>query len=144
MLKQVKKIENFQIKKMFAIASKLKMDKEDLYALAGVGSLHDLTYLEANEVVDRLSSFLADKEKVPDMMTDGQKKKAWRLMYELESLDLEKSKVTVGKRLVGIINKELKMTVSHEEPFRWINYEKGNKLIEALKRYVKYAKNKKG
>ncbi len=142
--RQVKGIENFQIKKMWALAYKLGMDKDDVYALAGVEHLHELTYLEANEVIGKLLDFTDDKKSVAGMINTSQIKKVWALMYELKKQDAVESDIPVGKRLCGIIEKELKITATEKDPFKWVDFSSGKKLIDALSRYVKYAKKKGG
>ncbi len=141
---KVRMIENFQIKKMWALVNKLNMDKDDLYALAGVEHLHDLTYLEANDIVGKLLNFLDDKSHVAGMISKAQIKKVWALMYELKKYDTKESDVSVGKRLCGIIKKELGIMATEKDPFKWVDFKAGKKLIDALNRYVRHAKKKGG
>lgn len=135
-------IEKWQIKRMWTLASKLKLTRDELYAVSNRDSLHDLTFDEASEVLARLSEFSKPKEKPVGMITSSQEKKIWSLMYELEKHDTEKMEAKIGKRLIGIIKKELKINATLSDPFRWIEFETANKLIEILKGYVKSAKKK--
>lgn len=72
-------------------------------------------------------------------MSEGQQRKVWRLMYQLEALDKEPSSAKLGDRLCGIIKKELHIDCTSKQPFRWLTYEQGVKLIEKLKYYVESA-----
>lgn len=76
------------------------------------------------------------KEEVNSLegMTQGQCKKVWYLMYELQKVS--PSSTTIGKRLKGIIKKQLKIDVDVKKPFVWLTYKDGNQLIEILKKYV--------
>jgi hypothetical protein len=81
-------------------------------------------------------------EGVPGMMTKAQQSLAWRFIYRLIELD-DGDKSKSGKRMVGAIKKILDIDAAIEEPFRWVNFEAGAKLIEQLKRYVRAAEKKK-
>ena len=141
-----KAIQNWQIKKMWAISKALGMEKEDLYAMAGADSLHELDSFRANDVIARLSqmqgSYIPPKTRskqhteVAGMASAGQQRKVWALMYQLQKLDKTPNNVPLGDRLVGIIKKELHITASVANPFRWLDFKSTNKLIEVLKKYV--------
>jgi hypothetical protein len=77
------------------------------------------------------------------MMSDGQRRKVWQLMYQLEKLDIEHSSAKLGDRLCGIIKKELHIDTIPKAPFKWIKYSQGVKLIEILKKYVANAQRRK-
>lgn len=77
------------------------------------------------------------------MMSDGQKRKTWRLMYQLEELDCKPSSAKLGDRLCGIIKKELHIDSIPKMPFKWLTYQQGAKLIEILKAYVENAQRRK-
>lgn len=76
-------------------------------------------------------------------MSDGQKRKVWRLMYQLQDLDEKPAQAKLGDRLCGIIKKELHIDCTSKQPFRWLTYEQGVKLIEKLKKYVANAQRRK-
>lgn len=76
-------------------------------------------------------------------MSDGQQRKVWRLMYQLEELDEKPSSAKLGNRLCGIIRKELHIDCTEKQPFRWLTYQQGSKLIEIIKNYVANAKRRK-
>lgn len=145
-----KTIQPWQIKKMWAISKALGMDKEDLYALAGVESLHELDTRKANDVLARLNemqgSYTSDKKhpEIAGMATEGQQRKAWALMYQLKGLDKTPNTATLGERLCGIIKKEIRTTALPEKPFVWLDFDDANKLIEILKKYVNSAYKKGG
>lgn len=76
-------------------------------------------------------------------MSDGQIGKVWRLMYELQMLDKKPSSAPLEKRLCGIIKRELQIDCPTKQPFRWLTYQQGSKLIEKLKKYVANAQRRK-
>ena len=71
-------------------------------------------------------------------MTQGQCKKVWYLMYELEKVSPSSAKI--GERLKGIIKKQLKIDVDVKKPFLWLTHKQGNQLIEILKKYAQNVK----
>lgn len=75
-------------------------------------------------------------------MSDGQKRKVWRLMYILEGYDITPSSSDLGRRLCGIIKKELKVDSLSENPFEWLSYQQGVKLIEIIKKYCENAEKR--
>ncbi len=141
-------INSRQIKTLWAISKSLGMDKEDLYGFAAVDRLHDLDYKAANTVIRRLNALKSpaktSKSKkhaaVPGMVSEAQQKKVWALMYQLAALNDKHADKSVGERLCGVIKKELEIEAKPENPFLWIDAAGGNKLVEALKRYVRCAK----
>ena len=74
------------------------------------------------------------------MITDPMKDKVWALMYQLD--ELEPTAASVPDRLIGAIGKILGVTASGTDPFRWIKFDEGMKLIEYLKRYVDSAERR--
>ena len=74
------------------------------------------------------------------MMTTAQQGKAWALIHYLD--EIEPKEVPEVERLIGAIEKVLGITASKTDPFRWINFDDGTKLIEQLKRYVRSAERK--
>lgn len=143
----VKKIEKRQIIKMWAIAKAIGMKDDDLYALADSDSLKSLSYIDAIKIIKRLEDLQGEykykrkdskKTFVPGMISIAQQNKIWALMYELKKHDHRD--VELADRLIGIIKFELKVEANKKNPFAWIDFAGANKLIEALKRYVEYAK----
>ena len=121
--------------RLYALASSLGMvernNREDafhqlVFGITGKSHVSELTAVEANAV--------------PGMMTVSQQKKAWSLVYRLD--ELEPKEVPVIERLLGAIEKILGITASKSDPFRWINFDDGTRLIEQLKRYVRSAERK--
>lgn len=158
----MKQIEAFQIKKIYAIANTLGLVEsgshhdelhELISGIAGKDSVKALTYREAAAVIMRLEQLQGDnappkrKQKkehteVPGGVTQDQQKKVWALMYELKKFDETPSPVPLGDRLCGIIQKEFQVTCLPKNPFVWLKFSDGKKLIEILKRYVASAKRK--
>lgn len=148
--------------RLYALAAGLGMvernNNEDafhqlVFGITGKEHVSELTCAEANAVQKELQERMRLKnhreplkkkskppEEVPGMMTANQKRLAWRLMYRLAELD--PSEKTVCERLIGAISKELGITASAKEPFRFVNFKNGSKLIEQLKRYVRSAERR--
>lgn len=132
-----------QIKLLWSLSRKLNMKKDDLYSACGVEHLHDLSVVQADKIIRRLSDSSKHSKayyEVPGMITEGQRKKIWRLMYLLN--EYSQSTAGVGKRLCGIIKKELKINATSKKPFAWINRKAADKLIEIIKKYVSNAQKK--
>lgn len=156
----MKGIEAFQIKKIYAIGNALGIvengNKDDnLHTLignvTGKDSVKELTYNEANVIISQLEqlqgkvappkkSASKKHEAVPGGVTEAQQRKVWALLYELKKYDKEPSTAAIGDRLCGIIRKELKVDSMVKNPFAWLDFSSGNKLIEILKKYVSSAK----
>lgn len=148
------------IRRLYAIATKNGLvergNRDDLfhliiYSVTGKTSVKELGNKEIRlveaEILKRAGdnisgSKIINKEAVPDMMTPAQQSLAWRLMYQIQSYDLELFDKTVGERLAGVVWKELGITASDTEPLKWVNKKNGNMLIEILKRYVTSAEQK--
>lgn len=139
-----------------------------VYGITGKAHVSDLTDKEVAAVQAELISKMRYKnhdapikkrkktpatEIQPGMMTAKQIGLAWRLIYRLQELDENprcKEDGTVystGERMAGAIKKELGVTANiagndPNKPFRWVSFENGEKLIEALKRYVRSAERK--
>lgn len=164
--RQMKAIERFQIKKIYAIGSALGIKgagtKEDelhilVEGLTGKESIKSLTYKEAATVIARLEELqgrtASPKTKSyrqsgnkgrPGGVSTGQQKKIWALMYELKKYDEVPNEVSLGARLCAVIKKELHTDASIKTPFAWLSFSDGNKLIEILKQYVANATKKSG
>lgn len=147
-------------KKLYAMAATLGLlergSEEDafhqlVYGLTGKEHVSELSPAEANAVQRELQCRLRSaapnvtkkrsrKKDVSGMMTAAQQKKAWSLIYRLD--EIEPKEVPEVERLIGAIEKVLGITASRVDPFRWINFDDGTKLIEQLKRYVRSAERK--
>lgn len=160
---QMRTAEQFQIRKIYAIGSALGIvDRacgcDELHALVGSmtgkDSIKSLTYGEASEVIARLQELQGRSAPPagsregrkcgsrPGGITAGQQKKVWALMYELKKHDEVPNTVPLGNRLCRIIKKELHVDAAAKDPFVWMDFEQGNRLIEILKKYVASAKRK--
>lgn len=161
----MKAIEQVQVRKIYAIGHALGLvcsgTKEDeLHALVagvtGKNSVKDLTYKEAGQVIARLeglqgkvSSGAARRQpreyaERPGGITAAQQRKVWALMYELRKYDEAENNVPLGDRLCRIIRKELKINAIAKEPFAWLDFAQGSRLIEILKGYTANAAKKGG
>lgn len=160
-------IEKAQIKDIHVLGASMGMVErgnrdDDLHQLiagiTGKVSTTELTKAEAAQVLAelrnrmRLGSLTQEVapvarprryQETPGGMTEGQQRKALRLMYELQDLDVTPSTATFGERLTGIIKKELGVDATPREPFRWLDHTQGGKLIDTMKRYVASAARKK-
>lgn len=148
-----------QIRKIYSIGNALGIvergnEEDDLHALiaaiTGKASVKALTYAEGQTVIVDLQKRQGaappprHKPKAhterPGGATDGQQRKAWALMYELQKRDTAPSTASLGERLCGIIKKELKVDALPQQPFLWLDFKTCNKLIEVLKKYVSNVK----
>lgn len=125
-----------------------------VFSVSGKSSIKELTEKEffavQHELIERMKlsnhdaplKCKARKEPAPGMMTLSQQDLAFRFIYRLKELDVVPSSATVGERMVGAIGKILGITAGTDEPFLWINFDSGEKLIEVLKKYVRSAERK--
>ena len=151
----------YQIRKIYAIGGALGMvkrnEEDDLLhelveSMTGKKSIKALTYSEACKVIGELEGRQGTppprksgkplRKTAPGHTSEGQRRKVWALMYRLQ--DASPSKATLGDRLCAIIKKELGMDAFPKDPFAWIGYKDGNKLVEVLKGYVKTAQKSRG
>lgn len=157
-----------QTQRIYAMGARLGLvdskNKNDLlhelvYGMTEKSSIRELTEQEYKAVIKELAERLKlqsldepprkpyKTKKYEDSgrgkMSDGQRRKVWRLMYQLEELDAEPSSAKLGDRLCGIIKKELHIDCTSKQPFRWLTFEQGSNLIEKLKKYVANAQRRK-
>lgn len=158
-----------QTQRIYAMGARLGLvesgNKNDLlhelvYSIARKSSVRELDEQEYKKVIADLANrlkianlsepqtvhpFKAKKreEKGIGKMSDGQIRKVWQLMYSLEKLDKKPSSARLGDRLCGIIKKELHIDAVQKEPFVWLTYQQGVKLIEILKKYIANAQRRK-
>ena len=152
------KADKQQIRSIYAMASKLGIlergNHEDMLhqlveSVVGKDSVSSLSTEEAKAVIEELRLRMPTLTSTrytesPGYMTEGQQKKVWALLYSLKSLDSEQSRVSLGKRLTGIIKKEFGISAAESAPMKWITEGMGNTLIETIKGYIKTAKRKGG
>lgn len=150
--------------RIYALGSRLGLlengNKDDLlhnlvFRLTGKKHISSLSETEYKTVINdmytqlKIDSYEAPPhpkpryEFVPGMMSVGQQKMVWKLMYQLKELDVVLSKASLGDRLCSIIKKELHSDATAKEPFKWLSYKQGSKLIEILKKYNISAKRRK-
>lgn len=149
--------------RLYALASDLGMvernNKDDpfhqlVYGLTGKEHISMLTQAEAKAVQTELQERMKlknhnkplkkSKKSVPGMMTIPMQNLAWALAYKLEELDEKSPPVPANIRLAGAVKKVLGITAYPEEPLKWVHFQEGMKLIEALKRYVASAERRSG
>ncbi|MDR1629884.1 MAG: regulatory protein GemA [Oscillospiraceae bacterium] len=149
-----------QRKTVFGLCKSLGLDDDNRHAImeriTGKESLKNLSEKEAWSVIyelRRLQNGAAPQigrpatkkhTEVPGGATEGQQRKIYALMYELIDYDMAPSSATLGERLCGIIEKELKLNATPQKPFAWLKYKDANKLIELIKKYIASAKRKAG
>ncbi len=153
-----------QIKRLYSMAGALGLvesgNKDDpfhqlIYGITAKCSVKELTDKEAKEVEAELRNRMAvgDSKAVkkrkkpqnptqPGMMNSGQISKAWALMYRLNEISPASNNADVSDRMYGAIKKILGITPNMKEPFRWVSFKDGNKLIETLKKYISSAEKK--
>ena len=154
----MRKIESFQMKKIYAIGHALGItgtgSEDELHVLVssvtGKDSIKELSYQEAMAVIKRLEDLQGgtaapkpfsrkpkEHSQRPGGVTSGQQKKIWALMYELKKRDKSPNEVPLGDRLCAVIKKELHVDAIAKNPFAWLTFSQGNALIEVLKGYLK-------
>ena len=146
-----------QIQRIYGLGAKIGIvgndRNDDLHALVGaltgkesIKELTDEDYLNVlNELKRRAAVAVSDPKKKRESsrgMTAGQQGKVWQLMYELKKFDRKPSSALVGERLCGIIKKEFGIESLPENPFVWLGYSDGSRLIERLKQYVQSAEKR--
>ena len=163
----MKMIKKSQIQRIYALGARLGIlesgNKDDMlhafvFRLTNKESIRSLTeneyYIVSSELTSQLKAQALSQSSHPykakrfeesgrGMMSDGQQRKVWRLMYQLEKLDENPSKARLGDRLCGIIRKEIHIACVAKQPFRWLTYQQGVKLIEILKNYIASAQRRK-
>lgn len=148
-----------EIRRIYAIGSALGIlergsHDDDLHGLVwmltGKESISALTGPERRTVIAELErrqgssppSHAGRKRQYterPGGATEGQQRKVWALMYQLQARDAEPSAASLRERLCRIIRKELKVDAGLKDPFAWLDYRACSKLIEILKNYVAHA-----
>lgn len=150
-------------KRLYTLASGLGLVERDskeapfhqlVYGLTGKEHISMLTQAEAKAVQTELQERMKlknhnkplkkSKKSVPGMMTIPMQNLAWALAYKLEELDEKSTPVPANIRLAGAVKKVLGITAYPEEPLKWVHFQEGMKLIEALKRYVASAERRSG
>ena len=144
-----------KLKKIYGLAKNAgmsgKQGNEDLHALVaavcGKDSLKELTNSDYAAVIKELqkrADTSCDYQKKSKGnakgMTEGQERKIWRLMYELE--ELSPSSAVLGDRLCGIIKKEFKIDATSKNPLAWFSFSDASRMIEILKRDVSSSERK--
>lgn len=140
--------------RIYAIGAKLGIvgqgHEDDLHALAasltGKESISALSAEEGRLVEQELARRAASLapqgkarkrarkyEELPGGMTARQQKYAWFLMSEVERFDPAPDGVALRYRMCGLVEKQFKVTAFPEQPFRFLTWQQGSDLIEALK-----------
>lgn len=155
-------LNSTQIQRVYKLAAILNMVGDDgndelhmlVYNLTGCTHVSEMDIGQYNKVMADLSTKSrllppgkskkknTRHKKSPKGMSEGQQRKVWQLMYQLQGCDTEPNKSTLGERLCGIIKKELKVDATPKKPFEWVSYDDGMKLIETIKRYCRSAERK--
>ena len=158
----VKMMMEWQRRRIYGLARALDMSTrspdrdDDLHLLvdgiAGRPSLQDLTFDEANRIIAELehrsrfgaptTSARKEPAEKPGGVSIGQQRKIIALMCELRKLDEKPNYATIEKRVAGIIRRELKITATEQDPYAWLTYRHGLKLIEIIKGYLESARRR--
>lgn len=116
-----------------------------VYRITGKTSVKELSDDEALAVIGELKeyaklSYLEENAPPGSVMSEGQKKFAFRLLYRLISLDTEPSKATARERMSGVVGKVTgKSPAPDTDVFKGLSEAEGRAVIEELKRYVSTA-----
>ncbi|NSW90242.1 MAG: regulatory protein GemA [Firmicutes bacterium] len=157
------KMTNEQRRTIYGMATQLGIYEKNnpndnlhalVYGLTGKESISELTISDAGTVISELirlkegqnlprkSKATSNQAHRPGMITPDQVKKVWYFMYRLAELDVEPSKARLSKRLCGIIEKNLHISAFEKDPFRFVTFDQGIKLIEIVKKLVQNEKRK--
>jgi hypothetical protein len=118
-----------------------------VYSMTGKESIKALTVDEAGQIIDRLKGnmrgFRGSPPPVPrspGMITEGEKKKIWALMYELKKHDACSTDSSLAKRLCKIIKLYTGIDAHPNDPFKFLSHDKANSVIETIKGIVRSQK----
>lgn len=124
--------------------------------VTGCSSIKDLSTAEQDTVIHELlrrkaaaapetlhrSKKPRHYDEVPGMMTEGQQKKVWYLMFQLDKYDPSPDGVRLRDRLCGFITKQTGVTSFSSQPFRFLTRAQGAALINGLKNMAGEAEKK--
>lgn len=148
-------ISDAQRRQIYGLAKQLGISKgsrdDELHALiyreTGRYGVSELSASQGQQLLQVLRSMTAklkpqpapkatkkEHPETPGGVTADQQRKIWRLMYRLR--DANPSGVGLGDRLCAVIRKQIKVDCTPKDPFRFITFAQGWKLIEALKGIV--------
>lgn len=106
--------------------------------------ISDLSEKQAGLIIARLEDYARAlrQNRSPDIMSEEQKRKAFRLMYRLA--ELSPSSATVRDRMAGVVEQLLHIKVQpRADVFAGLSARDGNDIIELLKRYIQSEERKK-
>lgn len=122
-----------------------------IYSMTGKKSTKALTVDEAIQIIDRLKGdmrgFRGSPPPVPrspGMITEGEKKKIWALMYELKKYDACSTDSSLAKRLCKIIKLYTGIDAHPNDPFKFLSHDKANSVIETIKGIIRSQKKSSG
>ena len=138
--------------KIFSLAKEMGLTKEELHDIVrGVTGVEHISHLSAPAASDVICELLQRKHTsppkmstAPEMITDSQRGKIWRLIEELEKYD-EKSDHSFDeriRRLTGIANKTFRRAPTERFYIRDLTKQEAKILIDTIKRYISQAKKK--
>lgn len=144
-------IEKWQIKTIYTLANGIGLvDKsieidplhEMVFSMTKKKRVTELTRFEASTVIDRLKGNMKGTKykTVPDtngMVSRGQEKKMWALIFELKKYDAPDQEVSLGTRLKGFLKK-----YANVDDLRFLTDKNANKVIEGLKGLIQTEKRK--
>jgi hypothetical protein len=156
----VTKVNKQQIKIIYTLAQGLgivdKMVSRDslhemISSITGKEHVSDLTSIEATKVIDRLKGGMRIENKPQrnsppspsptptrqGMVSDGQMKKIWYLMFALKEYDQPDASNDLQKRLRGFLKK-----YARTDDIKFLTYQKANAVIEGLKGIIEREKAK--
>lgn len=152
------KINKQQIKIIYTLAQGLgivdrMVSRDSLHemicSITGKEHVRDLTSIEATKVIDKLKGGMrieSKQQKSPTsystpsrqgMVSDGQMRKIWYLMFSLKEYDHPDSSPDMQKRLRGFLKK-----YAGTDDIKFLTYQKANAVIEGLKGILEREKAK--
>jgi hypothetical protein len=139
-------ISKAEIRRLYATASKIGFVGNDhndglhitIYNMFKKESVKELSEKEYKKTLEYLENLTNGTKN--GMITNRQINCVYALISELAKLT--PSGYKVNQRLAGVVKKVLKVEVSSNKPLKGLTKEQGQKLINALKLYIKSEKNK--
>ncbi|GAB2022096.1 hypothetical protein RyT2_11700 [Pseudolactococcus yaeyamensis] len=146
-------VQAWQMRKIYAIANHIGIvdggaEQDQLHAMIDnlfqKKSVKQLSYLEASKLITQLERLQSEPSQ--KKVTSAQQKKMWALMYQLQSLDVEPSRSSLGERLAGIARKlDIKVhVVNGKAVAQWLTPAEASRLITRLEFIIKNEEKKRG
>ncbi len=140
-LMQMSSLSHEYIKRIYGNAKGQGLDNEALHSLVfrltGKDSIRKLSRTEAESIIENLGGrkhYRKYTNSGQGMISEGQTKLLFALMYKLSALDGRGN--NVGQRLLGLAKK-----MHRRDKLEWLTKKEASELTEALKNMIEREKN---